>query len=316
MRVFGRIETGFWQNQKVKALSERSRLLLAYLFTCPHGNAIGCFVLPIGYVMADIKWPEAVAEKHVKELCDAGHIERDSESGLTRIIGWFGHNKIENPNVAKAAGKQIAMLPQSSEVFESFLTDLIRNAEQFPNGVREELAKLFPERFRNRFNNGLCNGSIDGIGNQFETKEPKPKPKPKPEPEPEPEREREKENIQSGSSSESMPDTARTQAAPPPGFHERYAEVRQRVETLLNSPSLTVFGRVDAWLKQGADPDEDIYPTLIRLKPKWSGRDLTYFDGAIADCIATRNKPMPEGQPRAGAGFNAMDYAEKTRGAA
>ena len=43
MRTYGRIETSFWQNPKVRALSsDESRHLLLYLYTCPHGNSLSC----------------------------------------------------------------------------------------------------------------------------------------------------------------------------------------------------------------------------------------------------------------------------------
>lgn len=85
-----------------------------------------------------------------------------------------------------------------------------------------------------------------------------------------------------------------------PGRHERFGEVVKRVETVLNCPTLTVFAEVDQWLKGGADPDTDIYPTLERLKSKWSGPSLKYFTQAIADSVATRTTPMPQGRPRPG----------------
>lgn len=83
-----------------------------------------------------------------------------------------------------------------------------------------------------------------------------------------------------------------------PGRHEKFGEVIKRVESILNCPTLTVFADVDQWLKGGADPDMDIYPTLERLKSKWSGPSLKYFTQAIADSVATRKAPMPAGVPR------------------
>lgn len=62
------------------------------------------------------------------------------------------------------------------------------------------------------------------------------------------------------------------------------------------------YGRVQQWLASGADPELDIYPTVQRLMAKRAGRgppsSIDYFDGAIADAIATRTRPMPEGAPR------------------
>lgn len=88
------------------------------------------------------------------------------------------------------------------------------------------------------------------------------------------------------------------QKASHPGRHERFGEVMKRVESILNCPSLTVFAEIDQWLKGGADPDADIYPTLERLKSKWSGPSLRYFTQAIADSVATRKTPLPQGVPR------------------
>lgn len=138
------------------------------------------------------------------------------------------------------------------------------------------------------------------VGNPNERPSPSPSPSPS------------ERNIQSSSSSQSMQDTARATEPPkaaPPEFHPRYREVRQQVEDLLASPNLHVFGRVDAWLKAGADPETDIFPTLERLKPNWRGRNLEYFDEAIADAVATRTRPLAAGTASAsGEKFNPVAY--------
>jgi DNA-binding transcriptional ArsR family regulator len=96
------------------------------------------------------------------------------------------------------------------------------------------------------------------------------------------------------------PETEQKQSAPPPvipGCHERYSEVCQAVLEILG-PNAVNLNRVDKWLKDGCDPDLDIYPTLKRRRANWSGSGLIYFDGAIADAKATRTRPMPEGQAK------------------
>lgn len=82
-------------------------------------------------------------------------------------------------------------------------------------------------------------------------------------------------------------------------FHPQYAEVVSRLEEALNSPRLMVFGRVNKWLEDGAVPDEIIdVCTRVAKQGRWSGSNLAYFDGFIADAIAARTKPMPEAKPR------------------
>jgi uncharacterized protein YdaU (DUF1376 family) len=114
-------------------------------------------------------------------------------------------------------------------------------------------------------------------------------------------------------SSAAIPDTARAvepPAAPPPGFDPRFRDVQIRVQALLNSPALTSFGLVDKWLKAGAEPEIDIYPTLQGRRDRWNGRTLAYFDEAVLDAVKTRTTP---------AGTNAASislppYSEAERG--
>jgi len=107
-----------------------------------------------------------------------------------------------------------------------------------------------------------------------------------------------KENNQSEIKTQPKPDTG--PAGEPPKaraepLHERYREVQARVEAIADNPKLLVFGRIDRWLKDGADPEADIYPTIERLKGRWRGGNLEFFDGAIADSIAARKKPLQAG---------------------
>jgi hypothetical protein len=111
MARYGKLETGFWHNPKIRRLSQEATFLLLYLLSCPHGNAVGCFVLHDGYIAVDLRWPAEAAADSVQELIENDLIERDPGTFLLRILGWWGHNSIENANVAKHALKEIAALP-------------------------------------------------------------------------------------------------------------------------------------------------------------------------------------------------------------
>lgn len=155
MRAYGKIESGFWHNSKVRPLTEGAKLLLLYIYSCQHGNSLGCFVLPDGYISADLEWSSERVSKHVSELVSKGFIERDNNTNLTKILGWFGHNTIENENVAKAAIKTIKSLPNCI-VKNSLINDL------------NELGNKFLNKFANE------------LGNEFLNPEPIPEPIPEP----------------------------------------------------------------------------------------------------------------------------------------
>ena len=165
MRTFGRIECAIWRNRKFRSLTDDARQLFIYLLTSPHGNSIGLFYLPVGYIQADTGWDENRIEM-VMEALSERFIERDTDHDLVLIRGWFGHNDIENPNVAKAAFKSLNELPCSplkaavikamGELGKTFLPDFL---EPYRNGI-EAVSEAVSEAYRN----------------------PEPEPKPYPEP--------------------------------------------------------------------------------------------------------------------------------------
>lgn len=111
-------------------------------------------------------------------------------------------------------------------------------------------------------------------------------------------RDREKESQQPSS----LP-AARPEPAPPAGQaalrKEEIYQARQRVEQVLNSPTCLNLNRIDAWIEAGADLEKDIIPTLNRLKSKWSGTTLRYFDNAVMQARDERITPPEPSQQRA-----------------
>jgi uncharacterized protein YdaU (DUF1376 family) len=59
------------------------------------------------------------------------------------------------------------------------------------------------------------------------------------------------------------------------------------------------YGRVEVWLQQGWDPEQDILPTVRRLMAnrKSHPKTMKYFEQAIADAHASRISPAPKGNP-------------------
>lgn len=98
-----------------------------------------------------------------------------------------------------------------------------------------------------------------------------------------------------------------TERDPAADARARLAEVGMRVLSLIGVADdprwFGSYGRVQQWLADGANPDLDIYPTVQRVMIRRGAQGppggLEYFDRPIADAIATRNRPMPEGKPHA-----------------
>jgi len=108
----GRVESGFWRNPKLEGLTDAQRLLLLYLFSCPAGNLLGCFFLPVETVAADLRWPLEQARENMRALVESGFVQLDETApGWILIRGWLDHNPIKNPNHLKAAMRTIGTIP-------------------------------------------------------------------------------------------------------------------------------------------------------------------------------------------------------------
>lgn len=160
-RDYGRVHTAFWNSPAIRGLNDRGKLLASYLLTGPHSNSIGAYLLPDAYVADDLGWSLANVRDTIAELVAVGFCRRCADGRHIVICKFLEWNPIENPNVGKAALRQLDHLPVDDAV-KHVLEGLEACSKQFPNGFGTVL-----ERFR--------------------TTKPKPKPYPETNPEPEPE---------------------------------------------------------------------------------------------------------------------------------
>lgn len=146
-RHYGIIEANFWNNRHVRKLSREARVLLLYLFTCRHGNSAGCFVLPDAYAAADLGFTvQEVTDGFVELLCKP-FVERDSDTEVVRLIGWFGHNVIDNPNIAKNVCGWILSLPDC-EVKSNCIRDLKRRYANKAGNVGKTIRDVLGQPIR------------------------------------------------------------------------------------------------------------------------------------------------------------------------
>lgn len=259
MSRYGKIESGFWRNQKVRALSERARLLLAYLFSCPHSNASGCFVLPDGYIAADLMWPSETVTKTLSELFRNGFAERDTGTDLLRVIGWFGHNAIENENVAKRVVKDVMALP-NCEVRQR-LIDELKTLPSAHQTVQQTLLKGLPEPSRNQEPNLT---------------------------------EQEPEHEQRAREGFEKEKPVPSQVREPTPAATLSIEIIKVFNEILPGEIPPDTGYVDVWLGKNFDPKIciAIFRTVLGRQKK--RRPLNYYDDAIAEAQAKRIQPLAQ----------------------
>lgn len=135
MREYGQVQCGFWQSD-VNDCSDRARLLALYLMTCPHSNGIGCYALPDGYAMADLRWSQETLSEGFTELFRNGFAYRlGTVVFLPNFLRWNGFS---NGNVAQSRMAEWRALPKG-EGKSRTARALLTFAKHLTNDHRSEL---------------------------------------------------------------------------------------------------------------------------------------------------------------------------------
>ena len=165
-----RIASKFWQDEKVKELSDDARVLYLYILTSPHSNMIGYYILPKPYVAYDLNWSMERLEKPFAELLRMGLIKYCEQSDIVLVPNFLKYNTIQNSNQAKGAVNRLSMLPANSLV-DDFITVAKRFAEPFV----EQLSEGLPERYSNTVSVSVT-GSVSVTASASEAQAPAEKP--------------------------------------------------------------------------------------------------------------------------------------------
>jgi len=137
--IYFRVSPAIW---RARTWTDDMRLLACYLLTSPHRTLEGLFILPQGYICADLKWSaERLAEPFAGLIAD-GFIAFDEAAEVCLIVKAMKYQRPENPNMDKAAIRRLVTVPASS-----LDTVFLASAQQYAPRLAERLAERLPERF-------------------------------------------------------------------------------------------------------------------------------------------------------------------------
>ncbi|HHV99974.1 MAG TPA: hypothetical protein GXX36_10480 [Clostridiaceae bacterium] len=139
--MYTRVESRFWQDEKMRTISDDARYLMLYFLTSPHRNIMGFYFLPSPYACFDLGWDEKRFQKALQELLQTGCVKYDACTHVVLIQNYLKHNPLENPNQVKSAIEKFSEMPQTP-LFQDFLTIL----EQFNKPFMKPLIERLKER--------------------------------------------------------------------------------------------------------------------------------------------------------------------------
>lgn len=143
--MYTRVESRFWQDEKMRTVSDDARYLMLYLLTSPHRNILGFYFLPSPYACFDLGWDEKRFNKGLQELISKGLIKYDAHAHVVLVKNYLKHNPLENPNQVKSAIEKLDEIPET-QLFQDFWEIVNKLGKPFYKPLTERLRERIRQR--------------------------------------------------------------------------------------------------------------------------------------------------------------------------
>jgi hypothetical protein len=146
--MYTKVESRFWDDEKLKPLDDDSKLLALFFLTTKHRNIIGMYIIPSVFVTHCLKWSEERFREAFTKLLGIGFIKYDEATEIVFITNFLSqqYNPIENPNQIKAAIEKTNELPLSP-LFEDLIAALHKHFKPFYKPLVERLQERLGQGF-------------------------------------------------------------------------------------------------------------------------------------------------------------------------
>lgn len=148
MRKYGLIHTAFWDREPFASLGTDAQHLWFYFLSSRHSTYLGCFYLPMLYMVHDLHWPEERVEKAL-EICKQHQLIHYEQSWvfIPEFLQW---DPVENKNQWICLQKMLADVPQQLPFYSALLQGLIKHVKYMPEADQEELGRIIEQHSTHR----------------------------------------------------------------------------------------------------------------------------------------------------------------------
>lgn len=145
MREYGQIQCSLWTDPEIQSCSDDGKLTACYLLTGPHSNGIGCYRLPVAYVVGDFGWAAERVSKAFAELSRIGFAEYCEDTQFILMPNFLAFNPIGNNNIAKNREKEFRTVPKGAWFHGLLAASILKYGNHLSEGF-ETLLKGFAEQ--------------------------------------------------------------------------------------------------------------------------------------------------------------------------
>lgn len=112
----------FWNDVKVRAWADDSRMLALYLLTCPHRTLEGIYHLPLELAASDVGWPVDRLRHALAELLATDFVDVDETARLVLIVKGLKYQPtIRGPRSLQGAINALEGTNGSDRLFGRFM---------------------------------------------------------------------------------------------------------------------------------------------------------------------------------------------------
>lgn len=148
MARYRKVDPRIWNDEKFRALSDDAKLTFLFLLTHPHMTAIGAMRSTVPGLAAEMGWELERYAKAFAEPLAKGMAKHDPVAAMIWLPKFIRYNAPENPNVLKAWGSALDLLPECDLTREA-----IQSVKAFAEGLPKAFAEALPEPFAKGFGN-------------------------------------------------------------------------------------------------------------------------------------------------------------------
>lgn len=158
-KKYRRVSVGFWNDERVRAMSDNGKLLFLFLMTHPMTTPLGALRANVPGLAFERRWPVEVFEEAFSELTGPGMVRYDGEAGLMWLPNTIKHNPPESPNVVKSWLGGFNDLPECP-----LKTDILAHTAKMVRGFSDGFIAAFCEAFSDVLPEAIAKDFAGGCG--------------------------------------------------------------------------------------------------------------------------------------------------------
>ncbi len=126
----------FWQDRKMRRITEDGRTLAIYLLTCPDRTAEGFYSLPRVLALDHLRWNAGRLDAAFIELADAGFAQYDTAAEVVFVVKGLKYNPPRARTSIKGAVTALDTVQDAPELFRRFLAAANHYAPDLAASIR------------------------------------------------------------------------------------------------------------------------------------------------------------------------------------